>query len=272
VYLINHKTKNNFAKAWQDLIGSFSHWRIFCLIGINDIRKRYSRSKMGQFWLTLSLAINIGALSVVWAFLLKMPVKEYLPYLAVGTIFWTYISSCILEGSNLYISNTSYLKDLSIPKLSYLNCLFIRNLVIALHNLLVLIPVYLFCSIPLSIASVSFSILGLVLCSMFLYAIIMFMSLISLRFRDLPNIIASVLQISFYVTPIMWKTEAMPEHVQKYMVFNPFAVFLTICRDPLLNITVPNEYWLVAGTYTIIAWIVAFPFFSKFRARITYWL
>lgn len=264
--------KQNLSKTWQDLVNSFVHWRIFYIIGVNDIRKRYARSKIGQFWLTLSLAINISALGVVWAYLFKMPVVEYLPFLATGTIFWTYITSCITEGSSLYISSASYIKELNIPKLTYVNSLFVRNIIILGHNLLVLIPIYLYFPVPIFVDSVILSILGIIISSLFLYPIIMCVSLVSLRFRDLPNIIVSCMQIIFYVTPIMWKVNLMPEKFHKYFVFNPFAVFLAICRDPLFASEIPNIYWLAAFLYILLAWIAAFLFYSKYRARIVYWL
>jgi len=264
--------KQNLSKTWQDLINSFVHWRIFYIIGVNDIRKRYSRSKIGQFWLTLSLAINVSTLGVVWAYLFKMPIAEYLPFLAAGTIFWTYISSCIVEGSNLYISSASYIRELNLPKLTYLNSLFVRNIIILAHNLLVLIPICFYFPVPISVNSIILSILGIILSSIFLYPVIMGLSLVSLRFRDLPNIIASVIQIIFYVTPIMWKVNLMPERFHKYFVFNPFAVFLSICRDPLFATEIPNVYWISAFSYIILAWAIAFFLFSKYRARIVYWL
>lgn len=266
-----HSTKN-LIKAWQDLKDSFSDWRIFCMIGINDIRKRYARSRLGQFWLTLSLAINIASLGVVWSYLFKMPVKEYMPFLATSIVFWTFISTCINEGANLYIASTTYLKELNLPKLSYVNSLFARNIIVLLHNLIVLIPIYFFYSRMIPIKAIFLALAGFILTIAFLFPVIMFLSLVSLRFRDFSNITASLMQIVFYITPVMWKVNLMPSRFHQYFILNPFAVFLSICRDPLLSLELPNEYWLAAIGYTIVGWLVAFPFFSKFKSRITYWL
>ena len=264
--------KDNLVKAWHDLINSFVHWRIFGIMGINDIRKRYARSRVGQFWLTISLAINIFTMGVVWSYLFKMPVAQYLPFLAVGTILWTYISTCIIEGTNLYIISSSYLRELNIPKITYLNSLIVRNIIVLGHNILVLIPIYFFFSIPISFINIIFSVIGLITASIFLFPVIIFISLVSLRFRDLPNIIASIMQIAFYVTPIMWNVNLMPERFQPYIILNPFAVFLSICRDPLFSIDTPISYWIAAIIYIILAWLIGFLLFSKFRTRIIYWI
>lgn len=269
-------SQRNFKKdlyiACKDFIGSFACWRIFYVIGINDIKKRYARSRIGQLWLTLSLCINIATISVVWSYLFKLPLSEYLPFLAIGTIVWQYISICIIEGASLYITSASYLRELNIPKLTYVNSLIIRNVVVLGHNLLVLIPIYLICSMSVPFAGLLLSIFGFIITSLFLFSIVIFVSLISLRFRDFPNIISSIMQIVFYVTPIIWKTHLMPERFYSYLILNPFAVFLSICRDPLLDVKIPDYYWLAAFIYTIIAWTIAFSFFSKFRTRIVYWL
>lgn len=264
-------TQGNIRKAYNDLCFSFSFWRVFGLIGINDIRKRYKRSKLGQLWLTLSTCINIGALAIVWALLFKVSIKEYLPFIAVSQIVWVFISTCVIEGASAYISAEHYLKELNIPKVSYINSLFVRNAVVLLHNLIVLIPIYLFCSISISWVSVT-SLIGFLLALFFMFGIVMIIAIISLRFRDFPNIVTSMMQVVFYVTPVLWKPSFMPEKIQKLMIYNPFAVFLSICRDPLLNISVPFEYWITSSIYTLCSLMIGFAFFSKFRARIVYWL
>lgn len=264
--------KQNLFCALQDIAESFAHWRIFCMIGVNDIRKRYTRSKLGQFWLTLSLAINIGALGFVWSHLFKMSIADYIPYLATGTIIWTFILGCITEGAMVYISSTSYLMELNIPKVSYINSLFVRNLIILLHNLLVLIPIFVFCPQAISLINICHFLAGLSTTLLFLFPAVIVIGLFSLRFRDCPNIIASLMQVVFYVTPVLWKVELMPERAHTYMLFNPFAVFLALCRDPLMNIPVSNDYWIAAFIYIALAWIVAVPIFSKFRSRIVYWI
>lgn len=262
----------NVGSALNDLLYSFTNWRIFTMLGSNDIKKRYSRSRIGQFWLTISLAVNIGVMGFVWAYLFKMPVKEYLPFLACGTIIWAYISTCINEGTTLYVTATPYLQALNLPKLTYVNSLFVRNIIVLFHNLLVLIPVFLICSSNISIGNMGAALAGFVVITLFLYPTVIILSLIGLRFRDFANIMTSLMQIIFYLTPIMWKVSLMPTRFQDYLILNPFAVLLSLCRNPLFSTKIPTDYWLAAGIYIILAWAVAFPLYSKFRSRISYWL
>ncbi|WP_316354087.1 ABC transporter permease [Candidatus Trichorickettsia mobilis] len=272
----NHKHTQNFdnnlKKAFDDFVRSFKYWRIFYLIGISDIRKRYARSSIGQFWLTLSLAINITTIGIIWSVLFKTSLPDYLPHLATGMLFWLYISSCITDGSNIYISSTGYLIGLSLPKLSYINSLFVKNIIILVHNLPVIVVTYLICMQKISIGALFVALSGFVCTSIFLFPITIILAIFSVRFRDFPNIIASIIQVVFYATPIMWKIESIPSRFHDYILLNPLAIFLSLCRDPLLEITIPHQYWLAAICYIITSWIIAILFFSKFRHRITYWL
>ncbi|WPY00464.1 ABC transporter permease [Candidatus Trichorickettsia mobilis] len=269
----NHiKNNDNLKKAFDDFVGSFKYWRIFYLIGIGDIRKRYARSSIGQFWLTLSLAINIATIGIIWSVLFKISIPDYLPYFATGFLFWQYISSCIMDGSNIYISSTGYLIGLSLPKLSYINSLFIKNIIILAHNLPVIVVTYLICMQKISISALFIALLGFICTSIFLFPITVILAIFSVRFRDFPNIIASIIQIVFYATPIMWKIELVAPRFHDYIFLNPLAIFLSLCRDSLLEITIPYQYWLAAICYISASWIVAILFFSKFRHRITYWL
>jgi len=264
--------KEKLKLAHKDLVSSFKVWRIFYLIGISDIRKRYSRSKLGQFWITLSLSINILSLGVVWGYLFKMPLQEYLPFIATSMILWSFISTCILDGANLYINSAHYIRELNIPKLAYVNSLLLRNLIILGHNFIVLIPIYFFCLKDISLSAIIIFISILLLLTGFLYGIVTIAAIISLRFRDLPNIITSILQIFFYITPVIWKIESMPEKIQKFLILNPFCVFITICKGHMLNQYIPDHYLLAAIVYVLLSLSFAAMLFSKFRSRIVYWI
>lgn len=269
---INSKSASDFKKAINDIFYSFLHWRIFCMLGSNDIRKRYARSKIGQLWLTLSLAINTCTISLVWSYLFNISLSDYLPFLTTGTILWTYMSLCIQEGSVTYINFAPYLQTLDTPKLTYVNSLLFKNIIIIGHNLVILVTIFILFSLQMSFIGILQSLVGLVLTTIFLYPIVTILALLSVRFRDCPNIIISLMQIVYYVTPIMWKTDQMPARFQELLILNPFAVFLTIWRNPMLNLEVASRYWLAAYIYIMLAWIIGFTLFKKYRARIVYWL
>ena len=92
------------------------------------------------------------------------------------------------------------------------------------------------------------------------------------RFRDLPQIIANVVQLAFFVTPIMFKASQLQERLWAVTHLNPFASFVEIVRGPLLGHIPAGHHYLMVAACTVIGWAVALPFYARFRGRIVYWL
>lgn len=136
------------------------------------------------------------------------------------------------------------------------------------------------------------ALLGLLLLQINLGWLGLLLSILCARFRDLEQIIANLLQISYFLTPIMW----LPERVlgrarlevswlhwdgtnwlwETYQLellhFNPFYHLLELVRAPLLLQPVDRLHWWVAGWMAVLGWAIAAPVFQRTRSRIVYWL
>ena len=78
--------------ALTDLIGALNKIHLALMLGWQDIKQRYRRSKLGPFWLTISMGIMITMIGIIFGQALSVPLKEYLPFVASGIIFWNFIS------------------------------------------------------------------------------------------------------------------------------------------------------------------------------------
>ena len=81
-----------------DIRQGLAAWRMWGMLAWNDVRRRYRRSGLGQFWLTLSMAATIGGLGFVYANLFRVHVSTYLPYIAVTFVIWGIISNVVMES------------------------------------------------------------------------------------------------------------------------------------------------------------------------------
>jgi len=100
----------------------------------------------------------------------------------------------------------------------------------------------------------------------------MTVSIISARYRDMSQIIKSLIQIVFFITPIMWKPETLNERYHFIFDFNPFYAFLQLLREPLLGNTPTLKNFVVAFITTAIGFFISYKLFARYRARIVYWL
>lgn len=100
-----------FNLAFVDLIKSVASWRLWTLLGWLEVRQRYARSRVGPFWLTISMGVMIGSIGVVYGTLFGQKMSDYLPFLATGLVMWNLFSQSVQEGSMAYINSGNYIRQ-----------------------------------------------------------------------------------------------------------------------------------------------------------------
>ena len=259
------------AAAGSDLRRGLAEWRIWLLLGMNDIRQRYQRSRIGQFWITVSMLMTIAALGGVYSHLFRMSIREYLPSLTMGIVVWALISAMVMDACTVFTGAESYLRQVPMPKSIFVHRMLVRNLMTFAHNVVIAPLLYLAFGTwpgwPILLAPI-----GLAIVTANGFWIGLLVGTLCARFRDLPQIIASAMQIAFFVTPVMWKADQLPPKASWVVDLNPLASLLALIRDPLLG-TVPKTSAYLIGTGLLVAGFGVTMFvFARFRARIVYWL
>jgi ABC-2 type transport system permease protein/lipopolysaccharide transport system permease protein len=258
------------ATAWSDMIAGLAAWRLWVRLGWNDILQRYRRSILGPFWLTASMAIMIVALGILYAGLFNTPVEDFLPFLCVGLLVWNLVASFLTEGGTLFTGSESYIKQIRLPYSVYVYRSTWSKLVTFFHNFIIYFAVLLYFQIwPGTVALLAIPGLTVVLVNGALASLSI--GIISARFRDVPPLIGSVVQIVFFVTPIFWKPEMLKG--RDYITdLNPFFHLLEIVRAPLLGGVPSAKSYLAVLLITLINIAITGVFFSRFRSRISYWV
>lgn len=257
-------------EAWSDLRTALVATETWVFLGSHDIRQRYRRSVLGPLWITLSTAVLIGGLGVMYAGLFKMDVHDYIPYLAAGMITWNFMSQVISESCFVFTGAEGGIKAARIPLSSYVLRLVWRNILVFLHNAVVLVGVVLW-FLPFDPMNLLLAVAGLAVIAVFLLWLSLLVGLLSARFRDIPQIVANVLQVVFFMTPIMWKAEVLNSRMWIAEI-NPFYYMLELVRNPLLGQPLTWSLWGHAGLILLATAVVSFLLFARFRTRIVYWL
>lgn len=261
---MNVKNKKN------DLIEALSQYVVWSYLARQDIKIRYRRSKIGPFWITISMAIFCVALGAVYSKLFKIEIAELLPFLTVGMIVWGFVASCIGEAPNLFVDNASYMKDMRINKLTILMRALVRNIIIFSHNLLILIGIYLYFGIwPDWVALMAIP--GFIVVTLNLVLISIVLSIVGARFRDLNQIIQSALQVMFFITPIFWFPRLLPAD-SWILIANPVSYFLDLIRSPLLGNAPSAMSWFVSLVILLVLSIFAMLFYRKKGTYVVFWV
>lgn len=259
-----------FTLIIEDLKQSLASWRLWTLLGWLEVRQRYARSRVGPFWLTISMGVMIGSIGVVYGTLFGQQMSDYLPFLSISLVMWTTFSSTVLEGSIAYINSGTYIRQAATPKLIYILQVVWRNLVILAHNFVIVIVLLAVFGIK-NWAALPLFIPALVLYMLNAMWIAMVAGLLSARFRDLPQIIAALIQVAFYITPIIYKPNALTRF--SFIVeWNPLAHLIELVRAPLIGVAPSALTWEVAIAMAVVGWIAALAMTGRYLKRIPYWV
>ena len=257
-------------RAVEDIQQGLLGWRLPLALARLDIRNRYRGSVLGPFWLTLSTAVMLTGLGFLYSTLVRLELASYLPFLAVSLILWNIISAMVSEGSTCLIDQESVIRQMPQPySVHILRCV-IRNVLIAAHSLPLILLVFLVCGYtPGWIGLWAIPGIGLFLINAF--AVATLFGMLSARFRDIGPIVASVMQIAFFMSPVIWKPELLGDR-QRFLPLNPFYVVMETVRGPLVEGGVSPWLWLAAIGYSAILCMAAFMIFQRFRNRIAFWV
>ena len=94
---------------------------------------------------------------------------------------------------------------------------------------------------------------------------------LSARFRDIPMIVVNLVQVAFFMTPVMWQAQMLGRH-QWVVNLNPFYHFLEIARAPLLGRPTDAWSWFAVAAITLVGGVVCMVTMTRFRSRIAYWV
>ena len=264
-------TASQSALAIQDIGGAARRPRLWLLLGWQDIKHRYRRSLLGPFWLTISTAVMVLALGVLYAAILRNPLQEYLPYLATGLVLWMFISTTVNEGCDAFISSDGMIKQVRAPFLSYVLRVVWRNLIILGHNVVIVLAVIVIFRPATHPMALALAVPALFLGLLNACWVVLALAIISARFRDVPQIVMNVMQLLFFLTPIIWHAKDLPGR-QELVHWNPLYHFVEMLRAPLLGSVPAMSTWVTVSAITVLGWALTFALFRRYRRRIAYWL
>jgi ABC-2 type transport system permease protein len=296
-----------FGRAVRDLREGVDAHELWGHLGWQDIKQRYRRSVLGPFWITISQAVIALGLGLLYALLFNQHFQTFLPYVATGLIVWTFINNCLLEGMETFISNEGLIKHLPAPLTVYTLRTVWRQILMFGHNAIVYLAILAIFLVDLDhpyslntgtcagLAPGSgipchpgvglwslLAIPGFILVVINMTWITMFFGIVSTRFRDFPQLINAIVQLLFYMTPIVWPIDqltasggsrhALASVALPIIKLNPIYHLVQIVRAPLIGQLVSVWSFVAAGLMAVIGWSVTLLVMRNYRSRVSYWV
>lgn len=235
-----------------------------------DIKSRFSGSILGPFWILINVLILSSSVATIYSQLLNVSFVEYFTYVSLGFATWWMIVNTINESTEVIINNRLLILNSNFSLHLIWLRLLLRNTLIFFHTLAIYF-------IFIIIDSVNFKTLylfpiGLIMLMIFLYFVVIIVSVLCIKNRDLKQLITSIMGVLTFITPIIFMIELFPGRA-KIITFNPFFHLLEIIRDPLLGNAPVLLNYIVTLAMILFLFLIIYRYFTLNKIRKLYtWL
>ena len=254
-----------------DLHDGLQRRHLWMFLAWRDVANRYQRSLIGPLWLTVTSSVFLVAVGFVYSRLFGADITAYFPYLTAGFLTWVVLTTLLNEMALAYVGSIHYALNLNAPRSIYLFRVLARNGMMAMHLIPIWVAVMLLFQVPIT-WSMLLVVPGAALSIGTIFSAGVVVAVASARFRDVPMILSSVVQVLFFVTPVMWQESLIPESALWVVKVNPFVPLLNLVREPLLGVQPATETWALGLMLFSVSSMVALGVYSRFQRRLTYWL
>lgn len=239
-------------------------------ISVHEVKLRYRKSILGPLWLTISNAVYIIALGLLWSNLIGNSGGGFFKYFALSQLFWVWISSQISESCETYLRNERLVCQLTIPLQFYVIKDMLKNVFVFLHNIIIVVAIcIIFPSDDLRYVIDYIFVIPVAL--LFIYSISSIIAIACMRYRDLTPIITTGMQLAYFITPIVWMTDRLGLGKSWVYEFNPFYHLIRLLRDPLLGLPIAVESFLALFFISIVCLLFSNFLYKKYSKKIYFW-
>jgi lipopolysaccharide transport system permease protein len=208
---------------------------------------------------------------VLYSTLFKLNLRDYLPFLALSQVLWGFLAALVSEACTTFTDAEGVIRSVRMPFFVFSMRVLIRNAIALGHNILVIVVVFAAFSVWSGWEALA-AIPGLLVWTVDALALTLLLGAFCARFRDIQPIVNSVMQIAFFVTPVIWKPEQLGADGVAKLALNPFFDLLEIVRGPVLGSDIAATTWLGALGYSAVLCAGSWAFFVRARGRVAFWI
>ena len=226
-----------------------------------DFRERYVGTGLGQFWYILSPIITIFIYTVIFSDFMKMKLNiidntyAYSIYLVPGLLAWTAFSTTLMRLSTSFFEKANLIKKINVPMYTFQLSIVITEFFLFVLAILLGMGFLLLVSQPITWTFL-WMLPVMILQTLFVFGLGVILSLFTPFFKDLKEAVPIVVQLWFWMTPIIYMSDMIADKYPALLVYNPFYHFVKIYQDIFVYSKAPSLEHLT--TITIITFITLF--------------
>jgi lipopolysaccharide transport system permease protein len=251
--------------AFDDLLTGFRMSRVWIAFAGENIGDQHRRTTLGPFWLLL----NYLAFVLTFILIFGHTTETYASYVAVGLLIWLYISETLTLSVSLFSRDESLIKGTRLPLSVYVLRLAAELATRAGYTLVGCIGIFIFAGTAPT-AMWLWSLAGVALILITSPAVIMLGAFAGAFFPDLNFVVANVMRIGMFLTPIFWVPDGREGLRTTFYHWNPFTHYLEIVRMPIIEGVFPAVSFAVCIVLGVLFWMLAILVLGKLRRKVVF--
>jgi ABC-type polysaccharide/polyol phosphate export permease len=251
---------------------TFQYRDLVMTLVARELKVRYKRSAIGFLWTMLQPLLTMAVMDIVFSSIFRFAVQNYTVYVLAGLLFWNFFSQSIVASMNSLRGNASLLKKLPVPQAVFPVATVaagVVNLLLAIVPLLLLLVVT---GHPLGL-SLLFLPVSIAIATVFTLGAGLLLSPLAVFFYDVVEIVAVIITLALYATPVFYPMAILPEKYRWFVRFNPIRSILEVFRDPIYYSKIPPlTHISVAAGVAALVFALGYWSFRRSADRIPFYV
>ena len=204
-----------------------------------EIRGKYKGSFLGVLWSFLNPLLMVLVYAIVFPYIMRIQVPNYLIFLIVAIIPWNFFTTCITTGCNCVWLNGGIIKKVYFPREILPVSVILAGLINFLISCIIILIFLLFGGIGFSLQLLWLPLIAIIQ-SLFSLGLLFILSAINVYVRDVEYVVSFVLNLLFYATPILYTAEMFPAKIRWVLNINPLTHLVNAYRSIFYYQTMPS--------------------------------
>ncbi len=228
-----------------------------------EIRGKYKGSFLGVLWSFLNPLLTVLVYAIVFPYIMRVQVPNYLIFLIVAIIPWNFFTTCITTGCNCVWLNGGIIKKVYFPREILPVSVILAGLINFLISCVIILIFLLFGGVGFSIQLLWLPLIAIIQ-SLLSLGLLFILSAINVYVRDVEYVVAFFVNLLFYGTPILYTVEMFPKNISWILKINPLAHLIDAYRSIFYYQTIPNFGSLLYLTIVSVAiLLIGYSVFRK---------
>jgi lipopolysaccharide transport system permease protein len=243
----------------------FSYRELIWSLSLRDLRVKYAQTVVGFLWAIIVPIVTLLILNVVFGKVMKVNTGAipHLLFTMSGLVVWNYFASLVSDGANSLLSNQAMIKKIYFPRLVIPISKAVSGLVDFGVNMLLLIGLMIYYQIIPS-ANLFYLPLFIILIIILGLTGAIWISALTVRYRDFKFVTPFILQIGLYASPIAYSIVSVPDKYLTLFQLNPMSGIIEGVRWSLFGSSQwSGQMLLISIAYTLVLFLIGLFYFTR---------